>query len=149
MRLVDCLQQQSLAIHQLLALLEDERGMLAAVAVDGHRLQEVAKAKQTQLERLETLEAERRELQARLGYGVDRDGSQQAATVSGCLDAWLALMGMAERVARLNATNGELLKLRMAHNQRILNLISEARGNSLYDQQGRARSGGGQLNIEA
>lgn len=141
MSLAKHLARQSAAVAQFARLLEDELHQLAKGAVDGQRLTELAAAKQSLLTEIEQLEAQRRNAQLRLGYGDDRQGAARAAADAGCHNAWQQLLAQASRAQLLNRLNGESIRMRLEHNQRMLNFLHEAAGKGLYGPDGQSRQG--------
>ncbi|GAA3540448.1 flagellar protein FlgN [Zobellella aerophila] len=136
-------------LEQLAQLLTDEQQALSQARVDGPLLSRLAVEKQALLTQLEGAEAQRRQAQLRLGYGKDMEGAEQAAREAGCLPLWHALQDNAQRIARLNSLNGTLIGQRLQHNQRMLNFLHEAAGQSLYGPDGQARKNGGKLASQA
>ncbi|MBF8222245.1 flagella synthesis protein FlgN [Halomonas sp. 328] len=139
MGLATHLARQQRRLDALLETLREETSALARARVDGDELARLAETKQRLFQELDTLERQRRQAQARLGYAEGREGARQAAFDADCLDAWQALMALAERVRELNATNGELILERMRQNQQMLDFLREAAGTPLYGPDGQAR----------
>lgn len=136
-------------LEQLTRLLTDEQQALSQARVDGPLLSQLATEKQALLTLLESAESQRRQAQLRLGYGQDLAGAEQAARDAGCLPLWHSLQERAQRIARLNSLNGSLISHRLRHNQRMLNVLNEAAGQSLYGPDGQARKNGGRLASKA
>ncbi|MFC3285163.1 flagella synthesis protein FlgN [Litchfieldella rifensis] len=136
------LARQHRRLEALATLLTDERQALATGQVDGKRLNDIASHKQALLEELERLETQRRSAQRALGYADHHAGAEQAAQDAGCLDAWHAMREQAEQVRHLNELNGTLLQIRLSHNQRTLNFLHEAAGQSLYGPDGQSHRRG-------
>lgn len=145
MSLSEHLEQHRARLDTLIGLLDEERRLLRDGGVDGDTLGRVAQAKQDQFQALERFETQRRQVQRRLGYDDDRAGDARAAADAGCAALWETIREQADQAARLNRTNGVLIGIRMAHNQRMLNFIEEAAGRGLYGPDGQARAGGGQV----
>lgn len=141
MSLARHLARQSAAVAQLIRLLESEAQLLAAGRVDGERCSELAAAKQLQLDAIEQLESQRRLAQQRLGYGDDHAGAERAAADAGCPAAWQQLLELARRAQQLNRLNGEHIRTRLEHNQRMLNFLHEVGGKGLYGPDGQSRQG--------
>lgn len=133
-------QQQTL--QRFIALLEKEQQALTETTIDGQRLSDLAAAKQGLLAELEHLENQRSNAQIKLGYGTGRRGAEQAATDADCLAAWQQLLELASHAQLLNRLNGDTIRTRLGHNQRILNFLHEAAGHSLYGPDGRSRRNG-------
>ena len=141
MSLAKHLETQQRTLQQLIDLLEQERLALSVAKVDGERLAERAEAKQALLAELDRLESQRHSAELKLGYGDGNRGAERAAADAGCLPAWQNLRELALRAKQLNEFNGDNIRNRMSHNQRILNFLHEAAGHSLYGPDGRSRRG--------
>lgn len=128
-------------LERFLARLEEEQQALAQGSVDGAKLQALAAEKQTLLSEIERMETQRQHAQRRLGYASGPQGSACAAEDAGCPGQWQKLIELATRVRLLNRLNGETIRQRMAHNQRILNFLHEAADRNLYGPDGQARRG--------
>lgn len=142
MSLAKHLETQQHAVREFVELLEREQRLLAEADVDGQQLIEVADGKRRVLAEIERLDGIRSGAQRRLGYADGASGAEQAARDAQCLDAWLALRDLAERAQTLNQLNGDVIRLRMEQNQRILNFLNEAAGKPLYGPNGQARRQG-------
>jgi len=145
MSLAEHLERHRAHLDTLIGLLDEERRLLRDGGVDGDGLARVAEAKQARFQALERFETQRRQVQQRLGYPDNRAGDARAAADAGCTALWETIRERADQAARLNRTNGVLIGIRMAHNQRMLNVIEEAVGKGLYGPDGQARSAGGQV----
>lgn len=141
MSLAKHLARQSAALMHFIRLLEDEQSALAEGNIDGKRLSELAAGKQTLLSEIEQMEGQRQFAQQRLGYGSDRQGADRAAEDAGCLATWQQLLEQATQAQRLNRLNGDIIRSRLEHNQRLLNFLHEAAGKSLYGPDGQTRRG--------
>ncbi|GHE21087.1 flagella synthesis protein FlgN [Halomonas urumqiensis] len=149
MSLARLLGDQSERLAALATLLEAELEVLTAGQIDGQRLSAVAGEKQSLLEELERMESLRRQVQQRLGYPAGHQGARAAAMDAGCLAAWEACLDATERTARLNELAGQMLDVRLTHNQRMLDFISQVAEKTLYDPSGRAGRQPGRLNASA
>lgn len=149
MSLARHLQGQRARMEELVALLGSERQLLADGRVDGEALARIAADKQQHLSAIDRFESQRRQAQDRLGYGSDRAGAERAAREAGCLPQWQAIDSLARDAARLNRVNGELVHMRLEHNQRMLNFLREAAGSSLYGPDGHSRRHSGQVDSRA
>lgn len=147
--LANHLQRHHHGLETLVALLTDERELLAQGDIDGELLAGVAARKQHTLAELECFETRRRQVQARLGYPDDRDGDEQAAREAGCLTLWQTIRAGAERARHLNQLNGDLIGLRLESNRRLLDTLQTLTGQGLYGPDGQARGGGGGLSSRA
>lgn len=141
MSLARHLSQQCDLLERFLARIEEEQRALAQGSVDGPLLQALAADKQALLSEIERMETQRQQAQRRLGYADGQQGSVRAAADAGCPEQWQRLIELATRVRLLNRLNGETIRQRMAHNQRILNFLHEAAGRGLYGPDGQARRG--------
>lgn len=149
MSLAQLLGDQQTRLGSLNQLLEEEMELLTAGDIDGRRLERIAANKQALLGELERVEMLRRKVQGRLGYANDLQGASDAARDAGCLGAWNAMQALTERTARLNALAGQLLSLRLSHNQRMLDFIHDVAEKTLYDPRGKAGNQPGRLNASA
>lgn len=137
MSLPRLLEQQCDRLLRLLQQLEQEQAVLAEGKVDGGRLQQIAEDKRQLHEELERAEQLRRQAQIKLGYSDDATGARQAAEQANCSPLWKQLIDLADRTARLNGLNGELIQHRLHHNQHMLNILRDAAGGgSLYAADG-------------
>lgn len=139
MSLAKHLATQQQVLRECIRLMEQEQRLISTATIDGQQLATVAERKREVLAEIERLETIRTRAQHRLGYPEGRVGSEKAARDARCFDAWQALIELAERARQLNELNGRMIKMRMEQNQRILNFLSEAAGQSLYGPNGQAR----------
>ncbi|WP_194756486.1 flagella synthesis protein FlgN [Aliidiomarina indica] len=149
MSLQALLEQQHHRLESLLSLLQREQSLLGEGSIDGDKLGELAKAKQSLFSELEKAEASRRNVQTRLGYSLDTSGSEKAAADAGCASHWRKMLELTEQVAHLNNLNGELIAHRLQHNQHMLNLLRDAAGSSLYGPDGQAEKHRRRVNSRA
>lgn len=149
MSLEASLERQRQRIASLETLLNRERQALFEGRVDGELLNRIATDKQAMLEQVERFETQRSQAQQRLGYDAGLAGASRAAADAGCLSTWQALLEDAQRTARLNAVNGDMIRQRLEQNQRMLNALREAAGNSLYGPNGQTRPRESQLSSRA
>lgn len=136
MELGACLQEQLDALLGFTELLLLERGTLSTGEVDGEALAAIAGSKQRDLATVAAHEQRRLEVQIRLGFGAEPDGAGQAARAAGCLNLWHRVQAAAQEGALGNRINGDLIHQRLEHNQRMLNLIEQVAGKSLYGPDG-------------
>lgn len=139
MSLRNHLQYQLERMQTMETLLKKEQSLLGEGKIDGPALESVAKEKQALFAELEQSELKRRKAQERLGYSLDREGSERAAADSDCSELWQALILATESVAHLNTLNGELIQHRLQHNQQMLNILRDAAGSSLYGPDGQSK----------
>ncbi|PXX96474.1 flagella synthesis protein FlgN [Halomonas sp. LBP4] len=149
MSLARLLNDQQGRLAALVTLLEEELEALTAGQIDGSRLERIATEKQALLAELEGMEQLRRQVQRRLGYRDGHEGARAAARDADCLAGWEATLGATERADRLNRLAGQLLGMRLAHNQRMLDFIHEVSEKTLYDPRGRTGRQPGRLNASA
>ncbi|MBZ9557002.1 MULTISPECIES: flagellar protein FlgN [unclassified Modicisalibacter] len=142
MSLAQHLEREHRHLDAFIALLDAEHDALSQVDVDGAHLRQQAADKQAHLERLETLETQRRNVLEKLGYGPGRQAAEQAAIDAGCHEQWTAFLERALHAKLLNQRNGILIESRMAQNQRILYFLNEAAGKTLYGPNGQSRRRG-------
>lgn len=140
-------QQQRL--DELVSLLSSEQAQLTRGDIDGEALTEIAHKKQALLSELERIEALRRDVQKRLGYSDGAAGAVAAATDANCAAAWEALLEKSERAARMNMLTGQMLSLRMKHNQEMLDYIRQIAEKTLYKPDGRNDAQPGRINASA
>lgn len=136
-------------LTSLTQLLEQEQQQLTQGSVDGEALTQLAQQKQALLDDIERAERLRRDVQKRLGYVDGLEGARQAADDAGCASSWTALLSKSEQTARLNALTGEMLTLRMTHNQNMLDYIRQIAEKTLYKPDGRNSAQSGRLNTSA
>ena len=139
MSLAQHLSQQHQATQRFVSVLEQERLVLVAGKIDGEQLTRLTAQKQALLLTLERLESVRRRAQIKRGYQPGARGAAQAARDEGCLDGWSKLQETAAQAKRLNQLNGDTLLIRLQQNQRILNVLNELSGHTLYGPDGRQR----------
>ncbi|WP_417657396.1 flagella synthesis protein FlgN [Pseudidiomarina aestuarii] len=131
------LNAQITRLTNLQQLLEQEQSMLSAGTIDGAELERIAQAKTALQQEIETAEEQRRTAQHKLGFAADSKGARKAAQQAGCIDTWETLLQAAERVAKMNQLNGELIQHRLHHNQHMLNILRDASGGGqLYGSDG-------------
>ncbi|RUO42169.1 flagellar protein FlgN [Pseudidiomarina aestuarii] len=131
------LDAQITRLTNLQQLLEQEQSMLSAGTIDGAELERIAQAKTALQQEIEAAEQQRRTAQQKLGFATDSKGARKAADQAGCLDTWETLLQAAERVAKMNQLNGELIQHRLHHNQHMLNILRDASGGGqLYGSDG-------------
>ncbi|CAM4133571.1 flagellar protein FlgN [Vreelandella rituensis] len=149
MSLARLLDDQQQRLQALIALLEQEQQLLAQGDIDGDALATIAHEKQAVLSDLERMETLRRTVQQRLGYADGHQGAMEAARDAQCATAWETLLTKSERAARLNELTGQMLSLRMKHNQQMLDYIRHIAEKTLYKPDGRNSSQPGRINASA
>ena len=146
MSLSQLLTEQQRRLDTLIALLEQERELLAAADIDGQALKDIAKHKGERLQQLEATETLRQSVQRRLGYAEGLEGASQAAQDAGCQQEWEQTLERTRKAHRLNTLNGQLVSLRMSQNKRLLDFIHDAAEKTVYGASGRVAAQPGRLN---
>lgn len=149
MSLARLLSDQQQRIDELVALLSSEQTLLTQGDIDGKALADTAEGKQALLADIERIETLRRNVQNRLGYEDNADGARLAARDAGCQTAWETLLEKSERVARMNELTGQILSVRMKHNQEMLDYIRQIAEKTLYKPDGRNSAQSGRINASA
>ncbi|SDN38539.1 flagella synthesis protein FlgN [Vreelandella arcis] len=149
MSLASLLTDQQQRVDTLISLLSNEQNLLTQGDIDGDALADVAHQKQQLLVELERIENLRRNIQERLGYESGALGAKSAAQDANCIDLWQRLLEKSERAARLNALTGQMLSLRMQHNQQMLDYIRQIAEKTLYTSTGRNMAQSGKINASA
>lgn len=149
MSLASLLTDQQQRVDALISLLGNEQSLLTQGDIDGEALADVAHQKQQLLTELERIETLRRSVQKRLGYESGAQGAKTAARDAGCTATWNQLLEKSERAARMNALTGEMLSLRMQHNQKMLDYIRQIAEKTLYNPNGRNSAQPGRINASA
>lgn len=137
MSLAGHLQSQKTRLEELVDLLREERQLLVAGRVEGDRLAALAGEKQHCLARIEQSEPQ--------PAGTGRADTGLAAREAGCAALWRATQQIAGEAARLNTLNGDLIQLRLTHNQRMLNVLREATSKLPYGPDGQSGRRSGQV----
>lgn len=149
MSLARLLSDQQERMNTLIALMEKEQSLLTQGDIDGDALATLAKEKQSLLAELDRMESLRRDVQSRLGYEKGAEGAKQAAKDANCQSDWQQLLAKSERVARMNELTGQMLSLRMKHNQQMLDYIRQIAEKTLYKPDGRNSAQPGRINASA
>ncbi|MCA1248622.1 flagella synthesis protein FlgN [Massilia sp. MS-15] len=137
-------EQQHLSA--LLALMKEEQQLLVAADADG--LAELTPRKNTLLQALAGLAAQRHAALGAAGCEASEAGMEAWLAVSGGLEArsqWDALLGLAREAKEANRVNGMLISRQLAHNQGMLNALRMPAGaetGGLYGASGQALGGG-------
>ncbi|MGP5310483.1 flagellar export chaperone FlgN [Vreelandella alkaliphila] len=84
-------------------------------------------------------------MQAKLRYADGALGAKQAANDA----TWESLLEKSERVSRMNELTGQMLSLRMKHNQEMLDYIRQIAEKTLYKPNGRNNAQPGRFNASA
>ncbi|WGI25519.1 flagellar protein FlgN [Halomonas alkaliantarctica] len=149
MSLASLLTNQQQRLDALISLLSSEQNLLTQGDIDGDALSQVALDKQALLAELERIETLRRNVQERLGYAEGANGARAAAQDAGCHTAWESLLEKSERASRMNELTGQMLSVRMKHNQAMLDYIRQIAEKTLYKPDGRNSAQPGRINASA
>lgn len=149
MSLASLLTDQRQRLDALISLLSNEQNLLTQGDIDGDALSQVAHEKQSLLAELERIETVRRNVQKRLGYDGGAIGARSAAVDAGCQTAWESLLEKSERASRMNELTGQMLSVRMKHNQAMLDYIRQIAEKTLYKPDGRNSAQPGRINASA
>lgn len=125
-QLLAALTVEYAALLNFVALLEREQGMLVENRTD--RLLELSEQKSTDALSLNELAETRRSLlQKKIPeFSVDTIHAWLAAHNPQGLAVWHKVLALAERAQQLNRTNGELIQMKLRHNQQSLAVLSNA-----------------------
>lgn len=149
MSLAALLTDQQQRLDALISLLSNEQNLLTQGDIDGDALSQVALDKQSLLAELERIETVRCSVQKRLGYDEGANGARRAAHDAGCQTAWESLLEKSERASRMNELTGQMLSVRMKHNQAMLDYIRQIAEKTLYKPDGRNSAQPGKINASA
>lgn len=125
-QLLAALSAERAALLDFVALLEREQGMLVENRTD--RLLELSEQKSTDALSLNEFAKIRRSLlQENIPeFSVDTVHAWLAAHNPQGLAIWHEVLVLAERARQLNSTNGELIQMKLRHNQQSLAVLSKA-----------------------
>lgn len=150
MGLARYLDSQKQALIEFVSLLEEERTLLSYTAINGKELIDLTAKKTVLVERLNAMESQRCSILKKLNYPDGMAGAKQAAKDSQCEDLWDEIVSIAFRSKQLNEANGEFVRLRLEQNQRMVNMLRDATGDTGYGPDGKAKKRGqGRINIHA
>ncbi|MHB0775291.1 flagella synthesis protein FlgN [Halomonas sp. WWR20] len=138
----ECLRRQKAALESFVALLDEEHLQLAQGQIDGEALSRLAADKQRIAAEMEEYEQARLAAQRASGHGEGLRGAERAAQESQCLDDWGDMRTLAEQARQKNRMNGLMINMRLEHNQKAINFLSEAAGSTLYGPTGQSRRKG-------
>lgn len=115
-----------MALLDFVALLEREQGMLVENRTD--QLLELSEQKSTDALGLNELAETRRSLLQKSipELSIDTIHTWLAAHNPQGLPVWHEILALAERAQQLNRTNGELIQMKLRHNQQSLAVLSNA-----------------------
>ncbi|QEM83807.1 flagella synthesis protein FlgN [Halomonas binhaiensis] len=143
------LDMQRQYLSQLLALLQEEQECLVQGQVDALHLVQLTDAKSSLQQALAKAESRRHQTQCQLNYSDDDHGALQIARDNGCEPIWLSIRQIAQEISRANRRNGELLQLRMDHNQHMLDHLHRIAAANVYHANGRAPLQSPRLDVSA
>jgi len=125
-QLLAALTAEYTALLNFVALLEREQGMLVENRTD--RLLELSEQKSTDALSLNELAETRRSLlQKKIpAFSIATIHAWLAAHNPQGLAVWHEVLALAERAQQLNRTNGELIQMKLRHNQQSLAVLSNA-----------------------
>lgn len=125
-QLLAALTAEHAALLNFVALLEREQGMLVNNRTD--RLLELSEQKTTDALSLNELAETRRNLLQKNipEFSVNAVHAWLAAHNPQGLAVWHKVLALAERARQLNRTNGELIQMKLRHNQQSLAVLSKA-----------------------
>lgn len=143
-RLLKLIGEETRELRAFLDVLAGERQALAAG--DADPLVDLARLKGEAAGRLASLAAARGALVAAAGAAPGAAGlaawiDRQQGAAAGLRRAWQTLLELAREAHALNADNGTLIKVRLAHNQQALAVLMAASDQAaLYGPDGQARA---------
>jgi len=136
-QILTALTSERTALQQFVVLLEHEQNLL--LQNDTDELLALSEKKSDRALSLNKLAETRRELLSQIIPKMTVDATQDWLKRHAPLGftAWLEIREMTTRAQQLNSTNGELIQMKMRHNQQSLNaLTSAANKASLYGRDG-------------
>lgn len=131
------------AMRAFVSLLENEQNNLLGAQTD--QLLELADGKTRIVNQLTELGSARRQYQATHGEG-EETGNMEVwlkARAANELPVWEEIRKLATRAQQLNHTNGEMIRVKLRHNQQALTVLHNAVQNaSLYGPDGQPTNPG-------
>ncbi len=147
-----CLENETGAMREFLAVLQDEARVLEEGAAEA-ALTEITARKNQAADVLAQAAEERNSQLAALEFGTDGPGLQAAADEHPTLaQPRRQLLEVTEQARALNESNGQIIEVFLDHNERTLETLRRLTGvGDIYDASGRKRSGnkGSGRNIKA
>lgn len=125
--LASLLQAERAALHTFITLLETEQQALTAGQID--QLMSLAERKTVTVQELNRLADGRRNmLLARGAPSTDGGGVETwlQAHAAGSVAVWRDIQGLAARAQETNRHNGQLIQIRLRHNQQALSVLRNA-----------------------
>jgi len=125
-QLLDALSKERTALREFIRLLEQEQTLLVENTSD--QLLEMAEQKSSHAIRLNELAESRRsllrenipEFSAESIHAWLKTNSPESLVI------WMEIRTLAEQAQQINATNGELIQMKLRHNQKSLAVLSNA-----------------------
>jgi flagellar biosynthesis/type III secretory pathway chaperone len=142
--LADELEHERLHLRQMLALLEEERAVLAGE--EPWRLESLAAEKTAQVRALDLYAGRRRALLERCGVPATPAGLAACFTAAGApgrrlAEVWREVASLAMEARDGNELNGKLIQMRLSHVQGRLASLDAAIGTErIYGADGRTRA---------
>jgi flagella synthesis protein FlgN len=124
--LLGALTAERAALQKFIQLLEQEQGLL--VENDTNRLLATAEQKSAQAVSLNELAESRRSLLQKNipAFTAEAIHAWLKANSAEGLAAWQEIRALAEHAQQINHTNGELIQMKLRHNQKSLAVLSNA-----------------------
>jgi len=138
-QLLPTLAAERTALQSFVALLEREQKMLLENIVD--QLSKLSESKSASVLELNELAEKRRIMLQKSLPQLDADTIHiwMETHSPQCLAIWQAILALAGRAQQLNRTNGELIQMKLRHNQQLLTALSNAVNKAdLYGPDGQA-----------
>lgn len=143
---ISTVSQEQQHVSSLIALMKQEQQLLVAADADG--LAELTPRKNTLLQALAALSAQRHAALLAAGCEGAEAGMEPWLAMSGNAEAraqWEALLALAREAKELNRVNGMLINKQLAHNQGVLNALrmpAGAEAGGVYGASGQALGSG-------
>lgn len=124
--LLAVLKHERVAVHGFVELLQQEQGLLLENSTDP--LLALADQKTARALRLNELAEERRRLLRKFLSELTRTSIQAWFEVNSleCLAIWQEICSLAEQSQQINHINGELIQMKLRHNQQSLAALTQA-----------------------
>ena len=143
---ISTVSQEQQHVSALIELMKQEQTLLVAADADG--LAELTPRKNSLLQELATLSAQRHAALVAAGCEGSEAGMEPWLAVGGNDDAraqWEVLLELARQAKELNRVNGMLINKQLAHNQGVLNALRMPAGadaGGVYGASGQTLGGG-------
>lgn len=131
------LAHEQTAMHDFVALLQQEQRLLTENSLE--LLPPLAERKATHALQLNQLTETRRQLQQKYSGSLEVEiiKSWYQTNCPAALTVWLEIRDMADEAHHLNHVNGELIQMKLRHNQQALAALNQAVNNAnLYGPDG-------------